>query len=235
MDQKLKKINQCTFIFYCLVILFILATRGYFLKYLFPSLDVDQILPRRMNLIPFADFRGNTGKPFSYVFGAEIFLNILIYIPFGGLLASSFDNKFVSFGFIFGFPLMIESLQYILATGVLDIDDYINNVCGILLGLLLYKILLKICKNNKDYTRTIIAMFSSLILIGSIHIVLNRVLGRLITTPIIFTLFLLYFIVLWKYINSKNQIFMSKYLYVFISCVILFLDTIAITSDYITI
>lgn len=63
--------------------------------------------------------------------------NILCFIPFGFLLPF-LPNQHVSFGktLLLGMLLsfMIESLQFFLATGVSDIDDFFFNSCGVCIG-----------------------------------------------------------------------------------------------------
>lgn len=73
--------------------------------------------------------------------------NILWFIPFG-LLFPIIIMKKRSFWITalsgMALSVMIESLQFVLATGVSDIDDVFFNVCGTLIGYLIFKIIEKV-------------------------------------------------------------------------------------------
>ncbi|MFI3284734.1 MAG: VanZ family protein [Erysipelotrichaceae bacterium] len=74
------------------------------------------------------------------------FGNILWFVPMGFLLpliCKWFNNviKVVLFGACFS--LMIEGLQWLFNSGISDIDDFITNTLGTLLGYLIYRIVKK--------------------------------------------------------------------------------------------
>lgn len=94
----------------------------------------------RERLIPFESYRQyfTTGN-ISELKG--IILNILIFIPFGFLIAKLFRNrKSANIAFCSGFFLTvaIESLQYITHTGTFETDDIIHNSIGTMIGCLLW-------------------------------------------------------------------------------------------------
>ncbi len=66
--------------------------------------------------------------------------NIICFIPFG-MLTSLISKKKISFSkmLVWGFilSLAIEATQYILGTGISEIDDLILNTVGVLLGYLI--------------------------------------------------------------------------------------------------
>ncbi|WP_317638238.1 VanZ family protein [Lactobacillus xylocopicola] len=69
------------------------------------------------------------------------FGNVVCFIPFGFLAPVVFSKKqsfarVVIAGIIFS--VLIEGLQFLLGTGVSDIDDVFFNLCGAALGYLLY-------------------------------------------------------------------------------------------------
>ncbi|WP_418666774.1 VanZ family protein [Allofournierella sp.] len=91
-------------------------------------------LPRKMNLIPFATI----GK--IRFFSMPVLGNILAFLPLGLFIKLYIPQirKATCALFCFLLPAGIEAAQYLLATGSLDVDDYILNVCGLALGVLLY-------------------------------------------------------------------------------------------------
>lgn len=75
----------------------------------------------------------------------QICLNILMFIPFGYLLAETFRCfaekpwKVVIAGCLFS--IVIEVGQYILHVGLCELDDVFNNTVGCVLGLLIWNIM----------------------------------------------------------------------------------------------
>lgn len=112
---------------------------------------------RSINLIPFKDSLVlNQRIGFS-----EMINNLLIFVPFGGLLGiidkdSSFVKKIM---YIFLFSLSIETLQFIFGLGTTDITDIITNTLGGALGILIYSSLKLLFKENKlDRMLTLVGM-----------------------------------------------------------------------------
>lgn len=69
------------------------------------------------------------------------FGNILCFMPLGFLTPIVFSNKQTFWRILIAgmlFSIVIESFQFLLATGVSDIDDVFFNTCGMALGYLLY-------------------------------------------------------------------------------------------------
>ena len=77
----------------------------------------------------------------------QIFLNIILFIPFGFMFpiihSKSFRRYHLSpvFTIFIGFALSfsIEVMQYITGRGLADIDDLINNTLGAVIGYLVYR------------------------------------------------------------------------------------------------
>lgn len=92
---------------------------------------------RSINLIPFSQSVVINGK----VDLMEIIYNGLIFVPFGSLLgiaAKKYSRQkkvFIIAIFSFG----IEAMQYLLALGATDVTDFIMNLLGGVLGLLIYE------------------------------------------------------------------------------------------------
>lgn len=75
----------------------------------------------------------------SSYFLEQVVLNILLLVPFGMLLPVCRGRPIrldAALGIGFLFSLLIESLQYILARGVFELDDLMDNTLGCLLGAL---------------------------------------------------------------------------------------------------
>lgn len=70
------------------------------------------------------------------------FLNVVFFIPWGFLVASAIDNKMRRLVMTFFYSLLtslfIEILQYLTRTGASEITDLITNVCGGMIGCILY-------------------------------------------------------------------------------------------------
>jgi glycopeptide antibiotics resistance protein len=86
---------------------------------------------RSINLVPFSHSSGNAG---------EMVDNVLVFIPFGVLLAVNCKrlDLWRKLLVVFVFSLTAEVLQYILAIGASDITDVITNTLGGLIGLTAY-------------------------------------------------------------------------------------------------
>lgn len=97
--------------------------------------------PRSINLIPF----GSPTQVNGSISFKEIVYNLLIFIPFGGLLGlvSKKTNVIQKISIIFFFSLFLESLQFIFSLGAADITDIIQNSIGGMIGLLIYNVFAK--------------------------------------------------------------------------------------------
>ncbi|MDO4912099.1 MAG: VanZ family protein [Lactobacillus sp.] len=105
-----------------------------------------------INFIPFEMtvklFHGESLVDFVY----NSFGNVLCFLPLGILLPITFKyyrkfNRIIITGMLFS--LIIESLQFVLMTGVSDIDDIIFNTIGAAIGYGVYKTLQSLIKIDK--------------------------------------------------------------------------------------
>lgn len=120
-------------------------------------------LDRSINLIPFNSikeyiFSGSaTIKKFAF---SNVVGNIVIFIPLGTYLLLFKNNKKVITNsiFIFVVSLFTEIIQGFLAIGSADIDDIILNCLGGLVGILGYKFLLFILRDEKKVRAAITAI-----------------------------------------------------------------------------
>lgn len=75
------------------------------------------------------------------------FGNMICFLPIGFLLPIVYSKKLTFLKTILAcaiFSILIEGLQFLLATGVSDIDDVFFNVCGAIVGYLCYLLFKKI-------------------------------------------------------------------------------------------
>jgi glycopeptide antibiotics resistance protein len=122
---------------------------------------------RSINLIPFNSIMeflsGGTENLKRFAF-SNLVGNIIIFIPLGICLPLLKKDKrvFVNLLFIFIASLFAEVIQGILGIGTADIDDIILNCLGGLLGILGYKFLLFLLR-DENKVHTIITILSVLI------------------------------------------------------------------------
>lgn len=124
-----------------LILLFMFTT---FRKSYFPwqiSLDLNRPL-NQINLVFMKEtwklIYGQSRIDFLY----NSFGNVLCFVLIGILTPIVFSKKmnFIrTLVFGIGLSLIIESLQFVLDTGVTDIDDVFFNTCGLILGYVIYK------------------------------------------------------------------------------------------------
>ena len=117
-------------------------------------LNSQRTLDRSINLIPFYSIKeyifssSATIKKFAF---ANVVGNIVIFIPLGTYLSLFKKDKRVitNLLFIFIVSLFVEIIQGLLGIGASDIDDIILNCLGGLVGILGYKFLLFILRDEK--------------------------------------------------------------------------------------
>jgi len=116
--------------------------------------DSQGTLNKSINLIPFYSIKeyifSSSATIKKFAFG-NVFGNIVIFIPLGTYLSLFKNNKRVitNLLFIFIVSLSIEIIQGLLGIGASDIDDIILNCLGGLVGILGYKFLLFILRDEK--------------------------------------------------------------------------------------
>lgn len=65
----------------------------------------------------------------------QIVLNILFFIPYGGLLYICFKKKWPVILTAFVLSLTVEILQYVCKVGLCEIDDIFHNTLGVIIGM----------------------------------------------------------------------------------------------------
>lgn len=132
-------------VFICYILLLI--------KILFLS-RISQPNHRSINLIPFYSIMeyiaASSANIKRFAFG-NVIGNIAIFIPLGTYLSLFKNDKRVktNLSLIFIVSLSVEIIQGLLGIGASDIDDIILNCLGGFIGILGYKVLLFILKNEK--------------------------------------------------------------------------------------
>lgn len=102
-----------------------------------------------INLVPFHSIRENLGYgrgPISW----DMRNNMAMFVPFG-IIYCYYQNDFhlyKAIGLSCFTTFLIEVAQFVLKTGVVDIDDFIINTVGSLIGIALYVVLREIAKQK---------------------------------------------------------------------------------------
>lgn len=144
-------------VFICYILLLI--------KILFLS-RISHLEHRSINLIPFYSIMeyisGRTANIKAFAF-SNVVGNIVIFIPLGTYLSLFKNDKRVitNLLFIFIVSLFVEIIQGLLGIGASDIDDIILNCLGGLIGILGYKFLLLILRDEKK-VHTAITILSAI-------------------------------------------------------------------------
>lgn len=152
------------FICYILLLIKILFLSRVSLLELFTN---QRTIVRSINLIPFHSIMeyisGSSENLKRFAFG-NVVGNIAIFIPLGIYLPLFRNNKSVinNLLFVFIVSLFVEIIQGLLGIGTADIDDVILNCLGGWIGILGYKFLLFILRDEKK-VHTAITILSTII------------------------------------------------------------------------
>lgn len=137
-DNKANKLTYAIFIIYLITLVWIILFKL--------NVSFSFMGERSITLIPYIEPLFSHDK---INFG-EIVLNVLFFIPLGlytGVLYESWRiSKKVFFFFLIS--LNFEVIQFIFGIGAFDITDIINNTLGGIIGLMIFKGIDKVFKNN---------------------------------------------------------------------------------------
>ena len=145
--------------------------------------DAHRIISRSYNLIPFKSIWdyvvGNNHVPKSFI-ADNILGNIVVFIPYGLYLQVIQKRKAFARSLLIVIitSVAIEIIQFIFGLGASDIDDVILNTCGGIIGILLYKFLRKLFK-EESRTKTAITVISLVIGIPIIYLYFTTVFNHL--------------------------------------------------------
>lgn len=152
------------FICYILLLIKILILSRVSILELFNS---QRTVVRSINLIPFYSIieylSASSGNLKDFAF-ANVVGNILIFIPFGVYLPLLKNNKrvIINLLFIVVVSVFVEIIQGLFGIGTADIDDIILNSLGGWFGIVGYKFLLFILRDEKK-VRTAITVLSAIV------------------------------------------------------------------------
>lgn len=130
---------------------------GFYLFILFSMLFLKSHSLRAVNLVP---FRILDGDPLSRAFlFSNLMGNIALFLPLGVYLPLLRRDQriWTNLVWVLLISTAAELTQYLFQVGVTDIDDVILNGLGGLLGILLYRLLLKLFKEKVRYAVEILA------------------------------------------------------------------------------
>ncbi|MDQ0061471.1 VanZ family protein [Paenibacillus harenae] len=152
------------FICYIFLLIKILFLSRVSISELFNS---QRTLVRSINLIPFYSISeyisGSSANLKKFAFG-NVVGNILIFIPLGVYVSLFKNNKkvIINLLFIFMVSLFVEIIQGLLGIGAADIDDIILNGLGGWIGIVGYKSLLFLLRDEKK-VQTAITILSAIV------------------------------------------------------------------------
>ncbi len=155
MKKHQKLLTKILFGIYLLLLAWIILMKTEF--------SFDQIY--RMRSTNFIPFEG-TAVYNNQLHYQEIYLNVLIFVPFGIYLSVlkpewSFIKKATP---IFLVSLSFESLQYIFSIGATDITDLIGNTLGGVIGILFYLLIHRLmkCKVKTNHFMNLFAFLGTM-------------------------------------------------------------------------
>ncbi len=111
----------------------------------------------------------------GFSFSSDHFLNVLVFLPYGILLPFFFKKKkyFYTILTIIGSTLFFELFQLFTYIGYFDTSDFITNILGGCLGILLYKyVFLKVKGNVINIISSTITLVASPI---SVYAIVNTI------------------------------------------------------------
>ena len=139
MKKVLKIIVWSAFVFYCLILLYIFVLDR--ISHIRPYESIREFL-LRVNLIPFRTVYEYIDKILNNRINVDTAItnligNIIVFLPMGAFLPCLFQKmrSFKKTVFtVFFIVLGIELIEIILAMGAFDIDDFIFNLGGAMIG-----------------------------------------------------------------------------------------------------
>lgn len=108
---------------------------------------------RGMVLDPLREFEAMLVQPNHKFWFMQIFLNVLLFVPFGALLpcvAKPFRNPVATVFASFLFSSFIETMQYITGRGLTEVDDVITNTMGAAFGYIIFAAVMFLYKQRES-------------------------------------------------------------------------------------
>jgi len=167
-------------LFYVIAAFYIFMMIDLFFRFNY-MFDTDRIVSRSYNLIPFKTIWGYASRN-NHVSFADINIlgNIVVFIPYGIYLGVIKKRKgfMISFVIVAATSLFIEITQFIFGLGACDIDDVILNTIGGIIGIIGYKLLRRVLK-EESRTKTAITAISLIFGIPIIYLYFTTVFNHL--------------------------------------------------------
>ena len=140
--EKRKALINCTFLIYILGVLCLTFIVRETMVLRTPE-------NRGVVLNPLREFEAMLVHPNHKFWFMQIFLNVLLFVPFGVLLpcvARPFRNPVATVFAGFLFSSFIEIMQYITGRGLTEVDDVITNTMGAAAGFFIFAMLMFLYK-----------------------------------------------------------------------------------------
>lgn len=108
---------------------------------------------RGVVLTPLREFEAMLVQPNHKFWFMQIFLNVLLFVPFGALLpcvAKPFRNPVATVFAGFLCSSFIETMQYITGRGLTEVDDVITNTMGAAFGYVIFAAVMILYKQRES-------------------------------------------------------------------------------------
>lgn len=171
LETQLRKKEQVilysVFTFYAVILWYVLIDRGLLFDLLTGGISFQDIAVhnRCFSLRPFLMIRSQYHcYGIQGIFNKDVFGNVIMFIPVG-IFTCTFTKGKNPYRFIFVIPLIsviIEIVQFVLATGTLDIDDVFLNTLGGIVGICLFTVIYRFLHKDMPAVKRFVAVASSL-------------------------------------------------------------------------
>lgn len=154
----IKKYSVWIFVLYMLVLVFVLIFK-------FPSPIFDKIIERMQtgnnnvyveppNFMPLKTIIRYvlSVRAINDWFFKNLICNVLMFMPFGFLVPFFIKNKKLILVLLYGIivSIIIEFVQWITKFGIVDVDDVILNIVGIVIGYGLFRLFTMFVQNKEE-------------------------------------------------------------------------------------
>ncbi len=157
------------FLFLVFICYLLFMVKILFLSRLSPveAADSGEAVSRSINLVPFhtiGEYLSSSSQDVQKVAFSHVVGNIILFVPVGLFLPLLRKNKRIASNLllIFLVSFVSESIQGVLNLGTPDIDDILLNSLGGLVGMLGYKTLVWLLRNEKN-AQTAVVILSAVI------------------------------------------------------------------------
>lgn len=167
MDKRIKVKRALAFytpmvLYFGFIILFLVTRLFLFSKITGNEFLNPQRLPRQYNLIPFATVTSYINPDTHQYAFLDVVGNILLFVPMGVYIRALFRERKIWLSVVFSFfsTCLIETAQFILATGSFDVDDILMNFIGALCGVLIFQLIYRLCKKDGSASKLALSAIS---------------------------------------------------------------------------